>query len=88
MKRIELENGFKTELCDEVMNNMELLDALEEMQEENPLAVSKVLNLVLGKEKKKELYDVIREPEGRVPVEKVSDCIKEIIEKFGEAGKN
>lgn len=88
MKAIELSNGYKVELAENTMDNMELVDALAEAADDDPLAVSKICKLVLGEEKRKELYDAIREPDGRVPVEKVSNCIKEIFESFGDQGKN
>lgn len=42
-------SGFAWQLDDAVLNNMELVDALAEMQEENPLQISAVCRLVLGK---------------------------------------
>lgn len=87
MKEIELSNGFKVSISESAMDNMELVDALAEMSDENPLGVSKVCSMVLG-DNKKALYDHIRTEDGRVPVEKVSNAIKEIFEAFGGKGKN
>lgn len=88
MKQIELKNGFKTELEDNVMDNMELVDALAEADDTNPLAVSRIVLLILGKEKRKALYDTLRTEDGRVPVEDVSNAIREIFQAFGDKGKN
>jgi len=68
-------------------DNMELVDTLAEASEEDPLAVSKMVRLILGNEKRK-LYDSLRTEDGRVPVEAVSNALKEIFESFGEKGKN
>ncbi len=87
MKMVELSNGFKVTISENVMDNMELVDALAEMKDENPLEVSKVCTMVLG-DNKKALYDYIRTEDGRVPVKEVQKCIKEIFESFGEKGKN
>ncbi|MCI5822556.1 MAG: hypothetical protein MR010_05955 [Lachnospiraceae bacterium] len=87
MKTIRLSNGFEVSISENVMDNMELVDALAEMTDDNPLEVSKVCSMVL-KENKKALYDYIRTEDGRVPVSEVSNCIKEIFESFGEKGKN
>ena len=58
MKRIGVTaSGFAWQLDDAVLNNMELVDALAEMQEENPLQISAVCRLVLGKAQRKALYD-------------------------------
>lgn len=80
-------SGFEFELPKETFDNMELLDALNEM-DSNPLAVSKVCDLVLGKEGKKTMYDHLRCEDGRVPIERVINEIKEIFTLYGQAGKN
>jgi len=88
MKQIELKNGFKVELADETMDNMELVDALAEASDSDPLAVSKICEMVLGDKNRKELYDSLRTEDGRVPVAAVSEAIKDIFQEFGDKGKN
>lgn len=88
MKEVELKNGLKLELDEKVMDNMELVDTLADAAGDDPLAVSKMIKLVLGNENKKKLYDSLRTEDGRVPVAAVSDALKEIFEAFGEKGKN
>lgn len=88
MKReIKMKSGLVLELDEKVMDNMELVDTLAEASEEDPLAVSRMVRLILGSEKGK-LYDSLRTEDGRVPVEAVSIALKEIFESFGEKGKN
>ena len=88
MKKIVLENGLELEVNENSLNNMELLDALEEMTDGNELAISKVVKLMLGKENRKKLYDSIRHKDGRVPLEDVDKCLTEIMMLLGEQGKN
>lgn len=88
MKKIELSCGVTLEVSEVVLNDMELVDDLAEAENDNPLAVSRILLKVLGKEQRKKLYDAIRTPDGRVPTEKISPCIEEIFKAFGEQGKN
>lgn len=88
MKKIVLENGLELEVNKQSLNNMELLDALEEMTDGNELAISKVVKLMLGKENRKKLYDYIRDKDGRVPLEKIDKCLTEIMMLMGEQGKN
>lgn len=88
MKEITLKNGLKLELDEKVMDNMELVDTLAEASDEDPLAVSRMIKIVLGEEKRKQLYDSLRTQDGRVPVAGVSDALKEIFEAFGEKAKN
>ena len=88
MKKIVLENGLELEVNEQCLNNMELLDALEEMTDGNELAISKVVKLMLGKENRKKLYDYVRDKDGRVPLEIIDKCLTEIMLLLGEQGKN
>lgn len=88
MKTIELKNGLKLEMEENAMDNMEIVDTLAEAEDEDPLAISRLVKLLLGTEGRKKLYDSLRTENGRVPVGAVSDAIKEIFEAFGEKGKN
>lgn len=88
MKKIVLENGLELEVNEQSLNNMELLDALEEMTDGNELAISKVVKLMLGKENRKKLYDYIRDKDGRVPLEIIDKCLTEIMLLLGDKGKN
>lgn len=71
------------ELDKERLNNYELLEAIEEL-EENPLVLSRVVNLLLGKEQTKKLKDHLRTENGIVPTEKMSEEITEIFQNQGE----
>ena len=74
---------FSYELDKERLNNYELLEAIEEL-EENPLVLSRVVNLLLGKEQTKKLKDHLRTENGIVPTEKMSEEITEIFQNQGE----
>lgn len=80
-------SGFEIELKESSLDNMELVDTLDEMNEGNPLAISRLVPLLLGKEGKKKLYDHLRTPDGRVPVAKVAEALGELMNSF-TAGKN
>lgn len=81
-------SGFEFSLDENVLNNMELVDALAEAENDNPVAISKACVLLLGKETRKKLYDHIREPDGRVQIEKVSQNLADIFEALGNPAKN
>ena len=81
-------SGFEFELDATVLDNMELVDALAEAENDNPIAVSNVCLLLLGKGTRKRLYDHLRNEDGRVPVEAVAKNIAEIFAGIGEQGKN
>ena len=79
--------GFEVEVSDTAMDNMELIEVMAEV-EDNPLLFTKVVNMLLGKEQKKALYDHLRREDGTVPVKAVSETVTEIFNLLGEAGKN
>lgn len=87
MKKGKLNNGFEYEVDENVLDDMELLDALAEA-EENPLKISVVSRKVLGTEQRKRLYDHLRREDGTVPVEEASQAIIDILEDMGDEGKN
>lgn len=72
-------NGFVFEITDERADNMELIDALADIDDGNLLAVSKVLTLLLGPEQKKKMYDFVRTEDGIVSAQTVSEMIVEIL---------
>ena len=87
MKKIRLENGLNLEIQDNALDNMELLDDLVELDEGNGYAISRVVGRILDKEQKQKLYDHLR-VDGVVQISKVVDCMKEIFDRLGNAGKN
>lgn len=72
-------NGFAFEITDERTDNMELIDALADIDDGNLLAVSKVLTLLLGPEQKKKMYDFVRTEDGIVSAQTISEMIVEIL---------
>lgn len=88
IKKGTLSNGFKYEIDDEIMDDMEMVEAVAEAQGENPLAVATVIKMALGEDQKKRLYDYIRNDKGRVPVQKAVESLTEMFEALGEDGKN
>ena len=83
----KLKNGFSFDVDENALDNMELIDAMAEAQEENPAMFSKAVLLLLGKDQRKKLYDHIRDDNGRVSVEAVTNSFVEIFEALGEQGK-
>ena len=69
------ESGFSIELEESTLDNMEVLDALSDLDEGNPLAMSRLVVKLLGKDGKKRLYDHLRTEDGRVPASAVESAI-------------
>ena len=72
-------SGFKFEIEDKRLNNYELLEAISDV-EESPLALPRVIKLLLGDNKAKALKNHVRDDEGFVSAEKLSAEIMEIFE--------
>ena len=81
------ESGFSIELEESALDNMEVLDALSDLDEGNPLAMSRLVVKLLGKDGKKRLYDHLRTEDGRVPAPAVESAIMELFQSIN-AGKN
>lgn len=88
MQKVITKSGFECLVDKKQMDDMELVDKIAEADAGNPLAVSAVIEKVLGKEQKAKLYNHIRNEDGRVPIEKVGEEIVEIITSLGSEGKN
>jgi hypothetical protein len=76
-------SGFKYMISKERLNNYELLEVIGEL-EENPLVLSKVVDLLLGEEQTKKLKNHLRTKDGLVPADKISDEITEIFKSQSE----
>ena len=88
MKTGKLSNGFEYQIDEAIFDDMNFLDALADADEGDPLAASRVCRMLLGKEQKKKLYKMLENEDGRVPIEPVLNCVKEIMEALGDESKN
>ena len=72
--------GFEYEIDKKAINNMELIDAIAELEEnpENVVASSKVITMLLGKETKKRLYEHVRNADGIVTIDAAMTEIADI----------
>lgn len=75
--------GFEFVTDEAVFNDMEVVDAIADMQTGDESAVmvatSVLITKLLGTEQKKALYNHLRNDEGRVPIDAVSNAIVEIM---------
>lgn len=78
-----LKSGFEYQIEESTLDNMELLDAIAEV-EENPMGISKVVKMLLGEDQRRKLYDHLRTDRGNVPVAAVSDAVAEIFQGSGQ----
>lgn len=71
--------GFAYSVLEKNLKNYELVEVLGEL-ESNPLALPKVLKLLLGKEQTDKLKDHVRDKDGIVDTEKISAELQDIFE--------
>ena len=86
MIEIKTESGFACRLPKDVLNDMELVEAMAEDAPTEAFRIAKVAKILLGDQKTK-LYDHVR-IDGRVPIDAVEREIQNIFLALGEQGKN
>ena len=84
--KVKTSTGFECTVDTDLANNMELVDALAEVDEGKSLAVSKVVSIVLG-DQKNAVYDHVREKDGRVPIDAVMNEVTDILNNTGSHGE-
>lgn len=77
-------SGFKYEVNPAMIHNAEFLELFADVQNGNSMQSFALMEMALGKEQKKALYEHLRNDEGMVPVEDLTQEIAEIFEKLGE----
>lgn len=70
-------SGFEYEISKERLENYELIEVLSEV-DSNPLLLPKVVNLLLNKNQAEKLKNHLRDSEGLISTEKLSNEIMEI----------
>ena len=70
-------SGFAYSILEKNIKNYELVEALGEL-DTNPLALPRVLNLLLGKEQTQKLKDHVRDEDGIIDTEKVTLELEDI----------
>jgi len=84
MKQIKTASGFECEIDETCLDDMELFDAIAEMQGGNALAMKTVMTKILGESNKAALYAHLRNEKGRVPTAQAANELTEIIGLIGK----
>ena len=80
-------SGFEFEISKDVVNDYELVENLAEL-EDNPLILAKVIKQILGADQTEKLKNHVRNENGIVPTDKMTQEIIEIFQNSGEETKN
>lgn len=79
--------GFEYEIKDEVLDDMELVEALARTGTD-PSAIIEAMERILGAEQKKKLYEHARQKDGHVSIAACEAELEEILSEAGENAKN
>lgn len=79
MKSLETKTGFRIEADEKCLDDMELFEAVVDLQNGNVFAIKTIAEKMCGKNKKA-LYDHCRDASGRVPVQAVTAEINDMFE--------
>lgn len=82
MVNIKTESGFSCKIDENVVDDMRFLRLLRKA-DENSIFLDDLARAILGDDATEALYNHIEE-DNRVPIEKFSNELREIIEKIGE----
>ena len=82
MTKIKLSCGFEADIDEEAINDVDMLEELNNLREEDATAFIRILKLFgLEKDERNELYQNLKNENGRAPVDKLVEQIQEI---FGQ----
>lgn len=84
---IKTKSGFECELPKDAMDDMELVEIFSGDYPNEAFRNSAIAKHLLG-DQKSNLYDHLRQIHGKVPATAVDEELREIIQAFGNAGKN
>ena len=89
MTKIRLSCGFETEINEEAVNDVEMLEELNALQEENdPTAFIRITKLFgLEKGERKRLYAALKDENGRTPVEEFVKAVTEMFTQLNSKKK-
>lgn len=90
MKDVTTTTGFKIEVDEDNFDNMEFVELLAQAEDETKelMIAPKAIEMTLGKEGKKALYNHVRDEKGRPRASKAIEEFREIISLVGDGGKN
>ena len=72
-------SGFAYSISEKNLNNYELVEVLGEM-ESNPLLLPRVLRLLLGKDQTEKLKNHLRDDDGVISTEKITNELQDIFQ--------
>ncbi len=82
MTEIRLSSGFTAEVDEKAIDDVEMLEELTALEAGDPTAVIRIMKMFgLDRNKRTELYDMMKDENGRAPANVAFDAMEEI---FGQ----
>lgn len=91
MIKVITKTGFEVEVSENVMNDMEVVDAIAMCDSKDNYEKVKGISILCGKifrENKDAVYNHVRTEDGRVPTDAIEKEILDIFDAIGKEGKN
>lgn len=82
MTEIKLSCGFEAAVDETAVDDFAFLEAVEALQDGDITAFAKIARLLLKREDKARLMNLLKNEKGRVPVEKAMEQITELMEQL------
>lgn len=87
LRHVVTPSGFECDIDPTIMDDMEIVEDLAAIDAGDTLKIFSVIRRLLGEDGKKAMYDHVRTPDGRVPVEATIEELSAIITALGDDAK-
>lgn len=88
MTEIKLSCGFEAEVDETAIDDAELLEQLTELEDGSPTAAIRIMKMLgLDKNKRTEIYGLMKDETGRTPADAVINIMTEIFQQIGSKKK-
>lgn len=81
---VRLSCGVEFEQDPAILDDMQLIDLIAEADEDDPASLSKLVRSVYGNARS-EVYDALRTEDGRVPLDRMVDALRETLAQLLDA---
>lgn len=75
--------GFEYEVSGALLNDAEFLETFGKVRKGDNMETFRLIEIALGKDQKEKLYDHVRDEEGHVPLDALTDEVSEIFTALG-----
>jgi PleD family two-component response regulator len=81
---VKTKSGFKCKLDEDALDDVELLDDLMDLDSGESISIRRIVDRLMGKEQRKKLYDHLRDKNGRVKLDAITDELTDLFNQVKE----